>query len=182
MKKILCVSMLCAIFMAIEFVGGYLADSIAIMSDAAHLLSDFLSFLISMLAIGLGSWPATRRMSFGYHRVEVIGAIISVLLIWGLTVWLVVEAIEWCVHPVEVDGKIMLITASIGLIINLSMLKVLHSAPGHHHHHHHHGHKHGHKHDHHNHNHDKKKHTHESSVRLLDEELGYEESKHEDDH
>ena len=119
--------------MSVEFAGGYLARSIAIMSDAAHLLSDFSGFLISMFSIWIGTRPATGGMSFGYHRAEVIGALGSVMLIWGLTVWLVVEAIYRVINPIRVDGKIMLITAGIGLLVNLIMVKVLHSGPGHHH-------------------------------------------------
>ena len=119
--------------MSLEFIGGYLAHSIAIMSDAAHLLSDFSGFLISMFSIWIGTQPATGVLSFGYHRAEVIGALAYVLLIWGLTVWLVTEAIQRVINPVDVDGKIMLITAGIGLLINLIMVKVLHSGPGHSH-------------------------------------------------
>lgn len=133
--------------MGLEFTGGYLANSIAIMSDAAHLLSDFTGFLISMFSIWIGTRPASGGMSFGYHRAEVIGALASVLLIWGLTAWLVHEAIDRVITPTEVDGKIMLITAGVGLLVNLIMVKVLHSGPGHHHlgggecpHGHHHGH------------------------------------------
>lgn len=134
--------------MCLEFIGGYIANSIAIMSDAAHLLSDFMAFLISMLSICLGSWPATKMLSYGYHRFEVIGAILSVFIIWGLTTALVYEAIDRIINTHEVDGLIMMITAVIGLIINLSMLKVLHSTPGgtHSHCNHDHGHGHGHAH------------------------------------
>lgn len=133
LKKLVIVSFLCIIFMGLEFTGGYIAHSIAIMSDAAHLLSDFMGFVISMFSIWIGTRPANGGMSFGYHRAEVIGALTSVLLIWGLTAWLVSEAVQRVITPDEVDGKIMLITASIGLLINLIMVKVLHSGPGHHH-------------------------------------------------
>jgi len=87
-------------------------------------------------------------LSYGYHRFEVIGAILSVFIIWGLTAALVYEAIDRIINTHEVDGLIMMITAVIGLIINLSMLKVLHSTPGgtHSHCNHDHGHGHGHAH------------------------------------
>lgn len=111
LKKLLLVSCLCVFFMGIEFTGGYIAHSIAIMSDAAHLLSDFSGFLISMFSIWIGTRPASGKMSFGYHRAEVIGALGSILLIWGLTAWLVTEAVKRVIEPSEVDGKIMLITA-----------------------------------------------------------------------
>ena len=55
-------------FMIVEFIGGFCANSIAIMSDAAHLFSDFIGFAISIIAITISEIPATNAMSFGYHR------------------------------------------------------------------------------------------------------------------
>jgi zinc transporter 2 len=129
-KKLLVVSIMCITFMLIEFFGGYFSGSMAIMTDAAHLLSDFSGFVISMISVWLGTKEANRRLSFGFHRAEVIGALASVILIWGLTLVLVLEAIERVINPVYVDGKIMLITAALGLVFNLIMVKVLHSTPG----------------------------------------------------
>ena len=79
------------------------------MTDAAHLLSDFSGFIISMFSVWIGSREASKRFSFGFHRAEVIGALVSVILIWGLTLVLVIEAIDRIVHPVFVDGKMMLV-------------------------------------------------------------------------
>jgi zinc transporter 2 len=142
--------------MGIEMVGGIVAHSLAILTDAAHMLSDFSGFAISIFSIWIGTRPANASMSYGYHRAEVIGAMGSILLIWALTVWLIYEAVERVMHPHDVDGKYMLITACIGLFFNIVMGKILHSGGGHHHHghshgHHHHGHSHGghsHGHDH----------------------------------
>lgn len=79
--------------MIIEIIGGAIAHSMAIMTDAAHLLSDFSGFLISIFSIWIGTRPASSNMSYGYHRAEIIGALGSVILIWGLTIWLIWEAI-----------------------------------------------------------------------------------------
>lgn len=133
-KKLSLVSVLCITFMMIEFFGGYISGSMAIMTDAAHLLSDFSGFVISMASVWIGTKEANRRLSFGYHRAEVIGALASVILIWGLTLVLILEAIDRIINPVEVDGKIMLITASLGLLFNLIMVKILHSSGDHSHH------------------------------------------------
>ena len=142
MKTLAWVSVVCILFMATEIVGGVLANSLAIMTDAAHLLSDFSGFVISMFSIWVGTQPASKGMTFGFHRAEVIGAMGSVVFIWGLTVWLLYEASIRFMNPTPVDGFIMLITACIGLVCNLVMMKVLHSG-GHHHHGHSHGHDHG---------------------------------------
>ncbi|VDP17540.1 unnamed protein product [Schistosoma margrebowiei] len=99
---------------------GALAHSLAIMTDAAHLLTDFASFLISLLALYLASRPSTKRMSFGWHRAEVVGALASVLLIWLVTGILVYLAVIRIIHNnYEINGKIMLITSATGVGVNI---------------------------------------------------------------
>ena len=115
----------CLFFFFIEIVGGWLANSIAIMSDAAHLLSDLFGFLISILSILISRKSASSEMSYGYHRAEIIGALVSVTLIWGLTVWLLYEATLRLITPPKVEGYIMVIVAVIGFLFNLIMGVVL---------------------------------------------------------
>jgi len=126
-KTLIIASILCLSFMVGEIVGGYLASSLAIMTDAAHLLTDFASFMISLFSLFVAARPATRRMSFGWHRAEVLGALVSVLMIWVITGILVYIAIQRIVSKnYEVDGEIMLITASVGVGVNLIMGFILH--------------------------------------------------------
>ena len=125
LSKLYIVSVVCFIFMIIEFIGGYFAGSIAIMSDAAHLLSDFLGFIISIVSIHISRRTASTEMSFGYHRAEVIGALVSVNLIWGLTIWLFYEATFRIFNPQPINGEIMLITGILGLIFNVIMGLIL---------------------------------------------------------
>ena len=125
MKKLFYVSIVCLIFMCIEIIGGYLANSIAIMSDAAHLLSDLFGFVISIISITISKKVATNTMSFGFHRAEIIGALVSVTLIWGLTLWLLYEATVRIINPVQVDSIIMIIIAVIGFLFNVIMGIVL---------------------------------------------------------
>ncbi|KAG7385198.1 hypothetical protein PHYPSEUDO_001740 [Phytophthora pseudosyringae] len=143
--KLLLACLCSLLFMAAEVVGGLLAGSLAIMADAAHLLSDVAGFCISLFAIWMSTRPATRRLSFGFHRAEVIGAVTSVLVIWVLTGVLVYEAVIRFVECLEpnptehVDGKLMFIVAVIGLLVNLVLMQIL----GHGHSHGGHGHSHG---------------------------------------
>jgi solute carrier family 30 (zinc transporter), member 2 len=127
MRKLIIASILCLFFMIGETVGGALAGSLAIMTDAAHLLTDFASFMISLLAIYLASLPPTKKMSFGWHRAEIIGALISVLLIWVVTGILVYMA---CLRVIskeyEINAQIMLITSSVGVLVNIIMAATLH--------------------------------------------------------
>lgn len=106
--------------MLAEIVGGYLSNSLAIATDAAHLLTDFASFMISLFSLWIATRPATRRMSFGWYRSEVIGALTSVLLIWVVTGILVYLAVERVVQKdFEIDAFMMLITSGLGVLVNL---------------------------------------------------------------
>lgn len=133
-NKLLIASAICVVFMFAEVIGGYLSGSLAILTDAAHMLSDLASFLISLFALYLSGKAPTKQLSFGYHRAEIIGAVMSVLLIWVLTGLLVYQAIYRFINPEPVDGKIMFITAAAGLACNLIMMAAL-GAHGHGHSH-----------------------------------------------
>lgn len=139
-RRLIFASAVCLLFMIGEVVGGVIANSLAIATDAAHLLTDFASFMISLFAIWLSSRPASRKMSFGWYRAEVIGALFSVLMIWLVTGLLVYMAIErLTTQQYEIGGSAMLITASAGLFVNILMAVALHvDGHAHHHHHHHH--------------------------------------------
>ena len=87
--KLIIASFICLFVIAAEATGGIMAKSLAIISDAAHMLSDLLGFVISLLSIWLASKKSNKEFSYGYHRAEILGAMSSVLIIWGLTIWLV---------------------------------------------------------------------------------------------
>ncbi|EFJ45417.1 hypothetical protein VOLCADRAFT_63715 [Volvox carteri f. nagariensis] len=150
-RKLIIACVLCIIFMIVEVVGGYLAHSIAILSDAAHMLSDVAGFAVSLFA----AWAVTRKShasySFGYHRIEILGALASVLAIWAVTGALVFEAVMRVLYPEPVDGKLMFVVACAGIAFNLVIAAVLGEhhvhGPGHSHDHDH-GHSHGHGHGH----------------------------------
>ena len=127
-KNLKIVSCICILFMTAEVIGGALANSLAIMTDAAHLLSDLLGFVLSIFALKIGMNKETETLSFGYQRAEVIGALTSIVLIWGLTLWLIYEAIVRVIMKPPVDGQIMLITAVIGLFCNIIMMMTLKAA------------------------------------------------------
>ncbi|XP_014785479.1 proton-coupled zinc antiporter SLC30A2 isoform X1 [Octopus bimaculoides] len=135
-KTLIIASCLCLFFMIIEIIGGYLADSLAIMTDAAHLLTDFVSFIISLLSVYLASRPATKKYSFGWHRAEILGALVSVLFIWVVTAILIYLAILRVINEdYEINATIMIITSAAGIFINVLIALVLHK--------HSHGHSHG---------------------------------------
>ncbi|KAJ8673074.1 hypothetical protein QAD02_004335 [Eretmocerus hayati] len=135
-KKLIIASILCIIFMIMEIVGGVWSNSLAIATDAAHLLTDFASFMISLFSIWVASRPATRKMPFGWYRAEVIGALTSVLMIWVVTGILLYLAVERIINKdFELDTSVMLITSAVGVAVNIVMDKLgtslSHSEDGH---------------------------------------------------
>ena len=116
MFKLKIISSVCFTFMTIEFIFGYIAGSLAIISDATHLLSDLAGFLISLFSLIVALKPADKNFTFGYHRFEVLGALASILIIWALTVWLLVEAVYRIKHPNPIIGFIMVCIAAGSLV------------------------------------------------------------------
>jgi zinc transporter 2 len=120
MKKLFFVSIICFIFMGLEFAGGIISNSLAILTDAAHMFSDVAGFMISFLSIYISQNKASHVYSMGYHRAEILGAFASIFLIWGLLVWLNIEAVHRIRQPPnDIDADLMLITACIGFACNL---------------------------------------------------------------
>ncbi|GAV78314.1 Cation_efflux domain-containing protein [Cephalotus follicularis] len=133
--------------MVVEIVGGVKANSLAVITDAAHLLTDVAGFSISLFTVWASGWEATPNQSFGFSRLEVLGALLSVQLIWLISGVLFYEAIDRILHKnTKVNGAIMLAIASLGFFINLIMVTWLghdhtyHACDHDHHHHHHHHH------------------------------------------
>lgn len=130
---------LCLIAMVVEIIGGLRAHSLAVMTDAAHLLSDVAGFSVSLFAVWASSWEATPRRSYGYNRLEVLGALVSVQLIWLVSGFLIYEAIDRILsQKAKVDGLLMFVIAAFGFILNLFMVLWLdhshsHSSHGHSH-------------------------------------------------
>ena len=125
MFKLKIISTVCCTFMIIEFIFGYIAGSLAIMSDATHLLSDLAGFLISLFSLIVALKPADKHFTFGYHRFEVLGALASILIIWALTVWLLIAAVYRIKHPNPIVGLIMVCIAAGSLLFNIIMNRIL---------------------------------------------------------
>lgn len=128
--KLYLVTAICFGFMIFEFIGGWISNSVAIMTDAAHMLSDVAGFFISIMSIHLAMKAPTESKSFGFLRTEVLGALLSIIFIWALVIWLVVEA-TFRVHDIlhhdgfKIDAITMLITAFISLVCNIINLVAL---------------------------------------------------------
>ena len=131
MKKLFFVSCICFLFMVCEFAGGILSGSLAILADAAHMFSDVAGFMISFFSIYISQRKQTKDHSYGYHRTEILGAFMSIFLIWGLLVWLNWEAVNRIITPPPaINADLMLITAVIGFLCNVTNFVALNCACG----------------------------------------------------
>ena len=125
--KLLFVVVICFLFMIVEVIGGVIAGSLAIKTDAAHMFSDVGGFAISMISIWIGQKAHTNGNTYGYHRAEVLGALTSILVIWAIIAWLIFEATAEIYNgTAHIDQPlVMLITAFISLACNIFNLIAL---------------------------------------------------------
>lgn len=131
-RKIVKVLMIIVIFMLVELWGHFRTRSLSLLADALHLLVDISGFIVSIVTLCIAKRNETARMTWGYQRVEVLGALLSVALIWTAVGYLMVESFHKYIHPQEIDGLIFFLIAAIGLVVNLICVYVLHIGEYHH--------------------------------------------------
>ena len=107
-------------FMAVEVVVGVMASSLALLSDAAHMLTDAASIILALIAIRLAARPARGTYTYGLQRAEILSAQANGLSLLLLGAWLAYEAIRRLLAPPEVAGGLVLITAVVGIAVNLA--------------------------------------------------------------
>lgn len=110
---------LSSVILVAELAGGILANSLALLADAGHVFTDIIALALSWYGIKQAERPASHKMTFGYHRVGVIIAVVNALSIFAIALFIFYEAIRRLQDPPEVDSPIMLIVATIGLGVNL---------------------------------------------------------------
>jgi cobalt-zinc-cadmium efflux system protein len=115
---------------ALEIIGGFLSNSLALKSDAGHLFGDVMALGLSLFAARISMLPPTSRRTFGYHRSEVLAAIINGVTLFFLAGFIFYEAYRRLLEPQPVRSTLMLVVAVIGLIANLIVLMRLHRAAG----------------------------------------------------
>lgn len=127
-KKALTISfILISGFMFVEFIGGYLTNSLALISDAGHMLSDAVALGLSLSALIVGARAATPSKTYGYKRFEILAALLNGLVLILLAIFIFKEAIDRLSEPPHVIGKGMMIISIIGLLINIIVAWILHS-------------------------------------------------------
>ncbi|MDX2390370.1 cation diffusion facilitator family transporter [Streptomyces sp. NPDC054904] len=107
-------------FMAIEVVIGVMAHSLALISDAAHMLTDAVSIVLALIAMRLAARPARGGFTFGLKRAEILSAQANGLTLLLLAVWLAYEAVRRLIDPPPVEGGLVLVTALAGIVVNVA--------------------------------------------------------------
>lgn len=112
-------------FLVAEVIGGVLTGSLALISDAAHMLTDAAALAIALAAIRIARRPADRRRTYGYHRFEILAAAFNAMLLFAVALYILVEAYRRFTSPPEIHSVGMLVITSIGLIVNLISIRLL---------------------------------------------------------
>jgi cobalt-zinc-cadmium efflux system protein len=112
---------LTAVILIAEVAGGILTNSLALLSDAAHVFADVFALSLSWVAIYLSTLPPTSKRTYGYHRAEVFAAFINGVSLIAIACWIFYEAAHRLMKPEEVKSLQMLIVAAVGLLVNLGV-------------------------------------------------------------
>lgn len=114
------------VFFVVELVGGLVAGSLALLSDAGHMLTDVIGLGMSLAAIQAAmAGTANRQRTFGLYRLEILAALANAVLLAGVAGWVIVEATSRIGNPVEIRSGLMVVVAAIGLVVNLVVLRIL---------------------------------------------------------
>lgn len=108
-----------------ELAGGALSNSLALLSDAFHVLADILAITLSIFALNMAKRPHTSSLSYGYHRTEILASFINGVMLVGVALFIFLEAYRRITNPSEVQGILLLIFATLGLAGNIAMVLIL---------------------------------------------------------
>lgn len=124
-RQITIALVLTSAFLIAEVIGGFVFNSLALLSDAAHMFTDVVALAIALAAIRIGQKPADDRRTFGYRRFEVLAAAFNAVLLFGVAFYVLYEGIERFTDPEPVQSIGMLLVASAGLVVNLISMRIL---------------------------------------------------------
>src|SRR5262245_12852456 len=122
---------LTGVFMLVEFAGGILARSLALLADAGHMLTDTAALALAWAATRIAARPADTRRSFGYQRLRVLATFVNGCALLFIVAWIAVEAVQRLFNPVAADGWLMLWIGSIGFAVNLAVFTLLRRGDAH---------------------------------------------------
>jgi cobalt-zinc-cadmium efflux system protein len=116
------------IFFLVEAAGGIVSGSLSLLGDAGHMFRDILALLISLSAVNVSRSLPTKKRTFGFHRIEILAALLNGILLVGVGVWMILEARRRLRSPRPVEDAVMLIVALVGLAANIYVAYRLHGS------------------------------------------------------
>ena len=112
-------------FLVVEVIYAFLSGSLALLSDAGHMLTDVMALALSLFAIRVGQRPADLKRTFGYRRTEILAAALNAGMLFAIGIYILFEAYKRLREPVEVQTTPMLIVATLGLLVNIVSARIL---------------------------------------------------------
>ena len=127
-KKLTFALILTSTFLVVEVIAGFMTQSLALLSDAAHMFTDAAALAIALVAIKIGKLPADSKRTFGYQRFEILAALFNASMLFVVAMYILYEAYQRFSQPPEIQSTGMMIVAVLGLIISLISMKILFSS------------------------------------------------------
>ncbi|HVQ18508.1 MAG TPA: cation diffusion facilitator family transporter [Actinomycetes bacterium] len=124
-RRLVTVLAMTSVVMVVQVIGGLVTDSLALLADAGHMLTDVAGILLALIAVSFAARPATPERTFGYYRVEILAAVVNAVLLIVVATFIFIQAWQRWSDPPKVDGGLMLVFALIGLVANIVGLFVL---------------------------------------------------------
>jgi cobalt-zinc-cadmium efflux system protein len=124
-KRLAIALSLTSVFLVAELVGAFLFDSLALLSDAAHMFTDSAALAIALAAVKIGQRPPDDKRTFGYRRFEILAAAFNAILLFAVAGYVLIEGIGRYFDPKPVESVGMLLVATIGLVVNIISMRVL---------------------------------------------------------
>ena len=119
------------VILLVEAIGGLISNSLALLADAGHVLTDAGALGLSLFVAWLSRQPSAAQKTYGYLRWEILAALINGATLLGISAWIVIEAVQRFRHPEHVAGGVMLGAAALGLVVNGVAARLLHGAHDH---------------------------------------------------
>lgn len=124
-RNLLIVLLMTGTFMVMEVIGGFLTQSLALLADAGHMLTDVAALGLSAFAMWMAARPSTPEKTYGYHRAEILAAVTNAVVLLLLAAWILYEAYRRVFEPPHVLGVPMLLIGLVGLAVNVASMKLL---------------------------------------------------------
>lgn len=129
-RSLIFVFILTASYTAVEFIGAFITGSLALLADAAHMLTDVGGLGLSLLGIWFASRPASPRRSYGNYRSEILAAALNGLVLLGVGAYIIYEAWHRFSEPPEIASGLMIVVAAVGLAVNVTGALLLRRGAG----------------------------------------------------